>query len=364
MREPREPVDPVTSDPPGGGPATGPGPWQRFLALGAPEAGSPDPDSRSDPRRRATVVEALAVLLGIALIVAYGLAQAAIGWLGDRPTYRLPFDQITLEPPPPSYIKLGRTGLLRQIREKAQAPESLSILNLDPADLAKWFALHSPWVEEVVRIERSYPNQLVVHLRYREPVALVPLPFPARRAEAQPARSGIFLDRHAVVLPNLEIATEAARPLLQIEGLSGPLRTKEGVCVVPTGTGEAEHWPIAACRLAAFLKARMTEEESLAPGNRPDVIYVKEHVGEFWVRTESRFWVLWGEAPGEEHAGRPKASEKWKQLLSWFVRSGHEPRGEYDYLEFSPDGPRPRPGQAPEAETAARSGGSGRRLSR
>lgn len=364
MRERRDPVVPGTSDPPEGGPLPDPGPWQKFHALIGPSANAPSTDNgeATEPRRRLAVIGALAVLIGMAMVALYYLGQAASDWLGRRETYLLRFDQIVLEPEPPAYIKLGRAGLLRQVRERAQAPEELSILNLDPALLAKWFGLHAPWVEEVLRIERSYPNRLVIRLRYREPVALV----------HQPTGPGIFLDRNAVVLPNREIATEAARPLLRIEGLTSelridgqpiPLRTKVGVCVAPTGAEEVEHRAIASCRLAAFLKRRLIEAKALAPGHRPDLIHAKDGADQLWVRTESHFWILWGEPPGEEPAGRSKALEKWEQLLGWFSQPETSRPGENDYLEFRRDGPQLQHGRPPERGASGTSGGSVGRLS-
>lgn len=352
MRERRDADDLGPPDSLAGPDAPDRGPFPRFLALAGPD----DPGAAGDPagraRRRLASRAWLASGAVLLLVAATYLVGLAIRALEQAEPYQLDFDGIELDPEPPAYIKIGRAGLLRQVRERAQAPPRFSTLGLDPATLARWFGLHSPWVERVEGIHRTYPNRLVVRLKYREPVALV-----------DDHRPPLFLDRSAVVLPNLEIDTGAARPLVRIVGLPGPLTAREGVGVAPGGDEQAERRARDACALAGFLKDRRRQAGPVPEAAEVAFLYAEATP---WLRTASGLYVSWGDPPGREPEGSPTAAEKYAQLLAWCARPG--PHGAWDFLEFTRDGPRlrkgrPRHGPEPRDRSPA-SGGSARSPSR
>jgi hypothetical protein len=309
---------------------------------GPPTAGTTAPA----PRRPALTRLGLAAALAVAATGLLGLGGARavrclVDWLHRRPEYQLPFRQIVLDPPPPPWIRSGRTGLLVRVGAQARWPESLPVQDLDLRDLARDFRNHCPWVARLRHprgIERSYPNHLVVHLDYREPVA-----------EVRFGSSSFVLDADAVILPADDLDRDVTGPLIQLDGLDPPSDGRPGRYWETSADAPARPDPraAAAARLAAFLKARARlEGPGGSPLSHPVAINYDEDLGllwlrsKLWVRGKDRIWVYWGEAPDAEAPGRPTAAEKWTLLRDWVRR--HDPSGvanpESDYLDFARGG--------------------------
>lgn len=280
------------------------------------------------PNRRTALIGLGLLAGGGTAAIAYALAGSAAGWLHVQPEYQLPFDEIALDPEPPAYIKPGRLGLLRRVRRRANLPETLAVPALDLAELAGAFRKHSPWVLDVEQIDRSYPNRLVVKLKYREPVGLI-----SPRGSAQ-----ILLDRHAIVLPADELDPAAAGPMLQLYGLDGPFDPKAGIGLAAPDSPEEER-AVAAAALAGFLRDRLLATGPLPNNRRIVAVNVRAGASKLYLWTDSGLWILWGPMPGDEPPGTPTAAEKWDQLRDWLVRNpNHSSQVQASVLFFQPDG--------------------------
>jgi hypothetical protein len=245
--------------------------------------------------------------LALLVLIGAGVARSwrtALNWLARRPHYQSSFREIELSPAPPPWIKSGRAGLLLHVRDGAKWPERFSSLELDLGDLRLAFQRESPWVQEVTSIERTYPNRLVVHLYYREPVAYVPM------AAQSPS---IFLDREGVVLPDDDITLSAAQPLFEIRLASAPAEGRAGYSfsVLDKPDGQARYEPArAAARLAGFLK----DKEAAAP-IRAAVIHAQQ--SGLFVQTADGGMIFWGRPPRDERPGELLADQKWLLLRDW-----------------------------------------------
>ncbi len=274
-------------------------------------------------RRWATRVMIVAVALAVLLAVGYRSFRLATAWLHDQPQHRLPFSEIELDPNPPSYIKLGRVGLLEQVRQRANLPESLAVLEVDLGKLARAFAVYSPWVEQVDGIRRDYPNRLVVQLTYRRPVAFL--------LEGSP--EPIVLDRHGVVLPLKEIDPGTLLELIKIVNVAGPFEPSPGKMLAPAGS-DTEVKLRAATELAWFFQRNTPDRlPSLSPV-RVTQVNLKFGEKSLYARTAAGLWVLWGDAPGHEPPGSPGATRKWEFLQDWVARHP-PPYDPGDYLVFT-----------------------------
>ncbi len=297
----------------------------------------PSPATRGDSLGRLglwVLASIVALLLVLVAIVSGG--RALVRWLHERPAYQLRFDEITLEPSPPSWFMRGRAGFLDGLRSNAKRPESLSVLDVDLAKLRDDFR-HYAWVKKVKRVERTVPNRIVVRLDYREPVA---------RWERDPR---IVIDGDGVILPDEDIAPEAAGRLILLASVDQPpFDSKPGE---PWKMGNAaldlalpDERVMAAARLADFLRVRQAEEP--IPGLRVEKIHPMTQHG-LSIEFDDQWIVFWKNPPGSEGPVELTASKKW-EMLRGHVRS-HKTLGVSDplktYLKFTKQGlvemPRP-----------------------
>lgn len=259
------------------------------------------------------IVIAAGVVLGFALLMLTGGARAihsAVSWLNQRDAYLVDFSDVILEPAPPAWIKSGREGLLERVRERAGRPERISALDVDLKSLANDFRRESPWVLAVDRVDRAYPNRLTVHLAYRRPAALLRI-----------GGAEVILDRDGVVLPEDDLNRDAA-PLVNLldvvpadtdpstlEALPGKLFK---IHDLEPGKGD----PISdAARLAGFFVDR--DAVGTDAGAKLAVKAIHGRGRHYFVETTTATMILWGQAPGSESPGDPKAGEKWALLEKW-----------------------------------------------
>ena len=303
--------------------------------------GGDSPGDRAEGMRRLARVGA--VLLGLG-VVGYGLivgVGAAVAWLDRRPTYRFDFGTIDLEPPPPKVIGLSAPEFLERVRARSNWPESSSVLETDLQALSAAFALHSPWVEAVEGIETAYPDRVVVHLKYRRPVARV----------IAEVGSTIVVDRQGYVLPvdDLERGRVSGLVRLQlVRVVRSPhaLETRPGRRIAPPDS-PTEARAMAASALAGFVLDR---EESARPGGPPRLLIIDSTRGPDALAAladldgdgrhspSADIWLDWGSAPGSEPTGEPSAEAKWRQYREWaethesLVGSDRPP-----FLRFGPE---------------------------
>lgn len=274
------------------------------------------------------------VTLGTAIIALISLGGARLrksleASVNDRPEYQFAFADIELEPAPPNWIKLGKEGLLERVRVAAKRPKTASILTTDPEGLRRDFQLHSPWIEEVERVELKYPKRVIVRPKYREPAAVASIK----------VNVPIYLDSNGVILPTDELNLGASGVLPPIYGLENPSSTAPGVVWSKRAERDDYARPnpraVAAARLAKFLKDR--QNPPLGSGRKPrrvEFIHAQYPAGLF-VQLTGKIMVLWGDAPGSERPGTPSGEKKWAILRDWIEHDGPETLRPGDYVEFS-----------------------------
>jgi hypothetical protein len=274
------------------------------------------------------------VTLGTAIIALISLGGARLrksleASVNDRPEYQFAFADIELDPAPPNWIKLGKEGLLERVRVASKRPKTASILTTDPEGLRRDFQLHSPWVEEVERVELKYPKRVIVRPKYREPAAFASIK----------GNIPIYLDSNGVILPTDELNLGASGVLPPIYGLENPSSTAPGVVWSKRAGRDDYARPnpraVAAARLAKFLKDR--QNPPLGSGRKPrrvEFIHAQYPAGLF-VQLTGKIMVLWGDAPGSERPGTPSGEKKWAILRDWIEHDGPETLRPGDYVEFS-----------------------------
>ncbi len=312
--------------------------------LDAPDASASRPKptasahapTRSISRRK--LLQAGALSTGGLLVLA-GVSwgwNAAKSWLAVRPAYRCRFADIQLQPPPPAWIKRGAEALLAKVRQDSGLPVTLDSQAIDLAVLRRAFAHHSPWVLEVLEVRRAYPNQLTIHLSYREPVLEVV------EKDGQQERLIALLDGEAVVLPHDETEISALGPLLRVQPTQVPTGLREGLAW-PDGSAEGRPDPVMAevARLAGFVKHR---NKALGARAIPfQQIHALPKFGIFLGATEKR-WVRWRTSILPEASPELSDERKWMILEAWVEERRPWPPFRPAYLEFVDGALRVNPG--------------------
>jgi hypothetical protein len=254
---------------------------------------------------RKWVVQALAPLLGAALLLVGVLALGRGSWehLRGLPRYTAAFADIECTPPP----GLSREDFLGEVQYLVGLADGLDLLDSGLAErLAGAFARH-PWVERVEQVEVVPPGQVRVRLVYRTPVLVVARngereegpPSPLRRGPC-PARA---VDRHGVLLPR-----SGAQPELPL--LVGDFEAPGGPPGIPWGDVRIESAAATAWVLLPSLAVLGLDRCRL------------EFVGDELVLSKPGVRVLWGRAPGREQPGEAAAAVKVQHLLDY--RAQHE----------------------------------------
>ncbi len=281
-------------------------------------------------------------LIGMAAVLAVYLVtmavRSAVSWLHLQSQYQIQFADIALAEPPPAWFRGGRETFLRKVRENADEPEILPLLDLERGRIDRAFRL-SPFVEDVIRVEYP-PHQIIVHLVYKQPIATLPFP-------RSPA---LILDRNAHVLPREDIDLDKLDPLIEViaQGLL-PSAAKPGLPFRPPGSSPESDRCESCIRQATSLAAYFREPPRARAASSPALRITKviateciaaasstlDHRG-FFVANADRALILWGQPPGEEPPGAAKADDKWAILEKWATGPVHEPLPDRDFWSFTP----------------------------
>lgn len=283
-----------------------PGPRPRRFPLARP--------GRLDLRKVATFAMLAVSLAAVVFYAGRHALGTAMEWLHAQPRYQLPFAKIRLPEPPPECFRGGASAFLERVRRNAKEPEILPLLDVDPARLRTAFKSF-PWVAEVGAIERP-PGELVVHLKYRRPVAKVGV-----NVAGQAVR--FYLDREGCVLPPDDIDRVSIDGLIWIvgDGLAAPPAERAGTIWKTSAADSAEREAldrdvVQAAKLAGFFLAPEREAEA-AETVKVDHITVtapRSNAG-LIVTTKGKAQIRWGRGPGDEEPGELSAAEKWDFLV-------------------------------------------------
>lgn len=291
---------------------------------------------RLDPVRLAAAVVLVGATLWLGTLGARRGFHGVRDWLHQQPPYQLAFQEITLDPPPPEWLRLGAPGLLEQIREGAGRPETLPLLDLNLEELARDFQRESPWVRAVTGIDRAFPNRLTVSIRYRQPVALLRLKNGRR----------LVLDAESVVLPEDAIDLSRTEPVVLIalsavDEAGANLSSRPGrvlqLATAGTPVGEPARIPSA---LSAFFRTRkaVAGAGAAVPPSKPAVAAIQtDPQGRLWVELPGRLLVLWGRADGTREPGELDDAGKWGSLNAWFNEHPTNPPSRPRFLAFDHD---------------------------
>jgi hypothetical protein len=267
-------------------------------------------------------------LFASAIAIGWGL-ESGRRWLATRDRYRCAFRDIELTPSPPPCIKRGREGLLEDVRNRAGFPHDLDVLAVDLTALRKAFAHHSPWVLEVKRVRRLYPNRISVELRYRVPVIEVVGTVPRPRLLA-------LIDEEAVVLPFDDVERSEAGPLYRVEVTQIPRGLRTGLAWTTTANAPDLTQPDPLmrefARLAAFVKRRNADNPMEAIPLERLVYY--DRIGLFLVASGNR-WVRWRESVVSLPGATLADERKWALLQAWMKNQSWP--GYPSYLYFGKD---------------------------
>jgi hypothetical protein len=217
---------------------------------------------------------AAALLAGV-----WALARSAREDLRGRERYIIPIRDIDFTPP----ASMKRDEFLEdELQFNGHFPAEIDVLDDGAAGRLRDAYAHSPWVEEVRRVEVTRGHARV-EVMYREPVLAIRLKDGTERA----------VDRHGVLLP--EAAKDPAAPVL--DGAVNDPAPLQGTPLTDARVGPA-------ARTAAFLRPHREQVAVKEIHVEADVVTLKGRFGQ----------AIWGRPPGEE-GEEPSAASKARRLL-------------------------------------------------
>lgn len=174
--------------------------------------------------------------------------------------------------------------------------------------VAEAFRLHS-WVERVVRVNKRYPDTIVVQLEYRRPVAMVEV-----NVNHQP---GLFpVDVDGVLLPTADFTAEAAAQYPRICAVdTAPL----GIPGSPWGDPRVHDAALLAAALTPYWD-RLDLHRIIAMNSFASTRGRTHHHFRLMTRTGAQ--IIWGHAPGLEKVGESQADKKIARLLTVYEQNG------------------------------------------
>jgi hypothetical protein len=199
--------------------------------------------------------------------------------------------------PTPEYI---RADVAAEVFRTHQLERTSLLSRMATAVVGEAFKTH-PWVEEVLRVEKSTEG-VAVQLRYRKPVASVRV----KSLHPEIERDGLFfIDGNGVLLPTEDFGEQDIRRYLQI---LIPETYPAGI-----GAPYGDDRVMAAARIAKLL---VDDRESLDLA-AIELQNPRRTFDESWifalVRSDGSR-IVWGSPPGEEPEGEPSAESKLRMI--------------------------------------------------
>ncbi|SIO02535.1 POTRA domain-containing protein, FtsQ-type [Singulisphaera sp. GP187] len=340
--EHREPPRIATADEPADETDRDPARGRRFARFVTP----PSVRRLSRPRIVLAILATAGLLYAFSLAGLHGLRSLRT-FVHKQDEYQLAFSAIVLEPPPPGWYRGGSKPFLERVLKESGLPERFSLLDLDTEKLKLAFQ-RDGWVRKAV-VTRHNPNRVVVHLDYREPVALVSV----EHSKTE------LIDQDAVILNKDDVILNVAATV-QLERVNQPPPFKRN-------TGESwkkasgpnrdlpvvDEGVLAGAKLASFLRS-MQRDHLIKRGPNLFQAVVVDLESRLWVQSGANLLVLWGMPPNEERPGELSYSEKWQVLSDWikqYDQSKNAPEMDYyfafDGAHITDAGTRPRKKKSP-----------------
>ncbi len=258
-----------------------------------------DEDESAPPLRtlifQPRVLVVLAAIVSTAVATPYLLRQ--IPNLHQRDEYLITAGDIEISPPPPTWVS---ADFVEQVMSRSGHPEAISVLDSDVNEIvARAFQSH-PWVERVIRVEKTVPARVVVELEFRRAVAMVAV------------KQGLYpVDGRGLLLPPDDFEPSDAQLYPLIRGVRS---TPHG----PAGTPWGDVALVGAARLAeelgAYWKELRLEAIEVPPIEQADVD-ADELVYELVTPGGTR--IVWGRAPGTSHPGELATAQKIGRLETY-----------------------------------------------
>ena len=265
------------------------------------------------------------VSLGLLIAAGFGANfawQASNSSVVHSPRYQVTTTSITISQQPNwlhADVKLealSRSGLLS---DPTNGKVGVSII--DPTDqleerVATAFEFH-PWIQKVTKVTKSPPNQLVVEVEYRRPVAV--LSTTAKEANQIPYYP---IDEEGVLLPQKDLSPKdlGLLPRIDIKQFQ-PSSTPSGLQV---GQRWTEPRIAGAVDIIRRLDQRWHSLELLdiRPSTVPE-IRGNQRYYLYELRSDSGTKILWGAAPAYAPSGEHSFEDKLARLESYVASSGN-----------------------------------------
>lgn len=254
-------------------------------------------------------------LAGIALvcaaIVMLPRVVKSLPEIGHRPEYQLRAEDIHVTEIP----QWVPQDLVVETAAKVGLKPTRSVLDEQlTVDVANALRAH-PWVEKVVKVEKSVPARLNIELVYRRPVAMVEIP------------SGLLpVDANGVLLPPGSFTAEDAQryPLI-----TRPKTSPQSAVGKPWGDSQVA----AAAKLAAVLLPHWKDFRLTAIEIPPGIdLRAPQEELVFQLQTQGGSRIVWGRAPGVIYPLELSADQKIGRLEECLSRFGgfDQPDGPYE----------------------------------
>jgi hypothetical protein len=242
----------------------------------------------------------LAIVGGISIYVAGPVAWSWLPDLKRRPEYRVRADKIHFTNPP-SWVP---PGFIRDVIREGELPEELTLLDDQLVDqVAKAFQKDA-WVGRVVSVRKDFGTGVTAVIEYRKPVAFV-----VTETDHYP------IDREARLLPPPNLPPESDELPVIRNAHSAP----QGQLGAAWGDRIVED----AAKLAEIL-GPCWKKLKLESIQIPDGVGTRRGPGEtiYELRTAGGSRIIWGRAPGSDHAGELTYQQKLGRLEDYAARNG------------------------------------------
>ncbi|MEM7314211.1 MAG: hypothetical protein AAF497_13770 [Planctomycetota bacterium] len=252
---------------------------------------------------------AMCILLAFIAVGGYLLWTNYGPYVLTQKKYELTTESIEITPQP-AWITQSNVAA-----ESANAG-GLSGLSVRQPDLtvvvSQAFRMHA-WVKSVNHVTKRHPARVLVDLTYRQPVAMVEIPY----SESPTGIGRLPVDIEGVLLPTADFTAQLAKNYLRIS--AGDTTPASNIA----GTAWGDERVHGAAQVAAFLTPHHLNFglTKITAYRGPQRIQGKNDLY-YVLRSREGTTIIWGRAPGDEQAGEPPAEQKLTRLAEYIQQHG------------------------------------------